>query len=113
MVEPTESESLEELDRFAEAMLSIREEIAAIERGEADIEDNVVKMAPHTVEEATSSEWTHPYSREAAVYPVRDLRSNKFWSSVARVDNAYGDRNLVCSCPPLSAFEEELGTANA
>ena len=84
MVEPTESESLEELDRFAEAMLCIREEIAAIERGEADREDNVVKMAPHTVEEATSSEWTHPYSREAAVYPVRDLRTNKFWSSVAR-----------------------------
>ena len=108
MVEPTESESLEELDRFAEAMLSIREEIAALERGEADMEDNVLKMAPHTVEEATASEWTHPYSREKAVYPVRDLRANKFWSSVARVDNAYGDRNLVCSCPPMSAFEEIL-----
>ena len=89
-------------------MLSIREEIAALERGEADMEDNVLKMAPHTVEEATASEWTHPYSREKAVYPVRDLRSNKFWSSVARVDNAYGDRNLVCSCPPMSAFEEIL-----
>jgi glycine dehydrogenase len=113
MVEPTESESLEELDRFAEAMLSIREEIAAIERGDADREDNVVKMAPHTVEEATSSEWTHPYSREAAVYPVRELRTNKFWSSVARVDNAYGDRNLVCSCPPLSSFEEVLSPTQA
>ena len=109
MVEPTESESLEELDRFAEAMLSIREEIAVLERGEADLADNVLKMAPHTVEEATASEWTHPYSREKAVYPVRDLRVNKFWSSVARVDNAYGDRNLVCSCPPMSAFETELG----
>ena len=109
MVEPTESESLEELDRFAEAMLNIREEIAAIERGEADKEDNVLKMAPHPVEEATASEWTHPYSREKAVYPTRDLRANKFWSAVARVDNAYGDRNLVCSCPPLSAFEEVLG----
>ena len=108
MVEPTESESLEELDRFAEAMLGIREEIAAIERGEADAEDNVLKMAPHTVEEATATEWTHPYSREKAVYPVRDLRVRKFWSSVARVDNAYGDRNLVCSCPPLSAFEDVL-----
>ena len=109
MVEPPESESFEELDRFAEAMLSIREEIAAIERGEADKADNVLKMAPHPVEEATSSEWTHPYSRENAVYPIRDLRANKFWSAVARVDNAYGDRNLVCSCPPLSAFEEVLG----
>ena len=109
MVEPTESESLEELDRFAEAMLSIREEIAAIERGEANPEDNVVKMAPHTVEEATASEWSHPYTREQAVYPVAELRTRKFWSSVARVDNAYGDRNLVCTCPPLSAFEEVLG----
>ena len=106
MVEPTESESLEELDRFAEAMLAIREEIAAVERGEADVHDNVLKMAPHTVEEATATEWNHVYSREKAVYPVRDLVGRKFWSSVARVDNAHGDRNLVCSCPPLSAFEE-------
>ncbi len=108
MVEPTESESLEELDRFAEAMLSIREEIAAIERGEAHPEDNVLKMAPHPVEEATATEWDHPYTREQAVYPVPDLRQRKFWSAVARVDNAYGDRNLVCSCPPLSSFEEVL-----
>ena len=106
MVEPTESESLEELDRFAEAMLAIREEIAAVERGEADAHDNVLKMAPHTVEEATATDWNHVYSREKAVYPVRDLVGRKFWSSVARVDNAHGDRNLVCSCPPLSAFEE-------
>jgi glycine dehydrogenase len=70
--------------------------------------DNVLKMAPHTVEEATATKWTHPYSREKAVYPIQDLRARKFWSSVARVDNAYGDRNLVCSCPPLSAFEEVL-----
>ena len=109
MVEPTESESLEELDRFAEAMLSIREEIAALERGEADPKNNVLNMAPHPVEEATATEWHHPYSREQAVYPVPDLRQRKFWSSVARVDNAYGDRNLVCSCPPLSTFEEALG----
>jgi glycine dehydrogenase len=106
MVEPTESESLEELDRFAEAMLAIREEIAAVECGEADAHDNVLKMAPHTVEEATATEWNHEYSREKAVYPVRELLGRKFWSSVARVDNAHGDRNLVCSCPPLSAFEE-------
>lgn len=108
MVEPTESESLEELDRFVEAMLSIREEIRAIEAGEADQEDNVLKMAPHTAEEVIADDWTHPYTREKACYPVRELRTNKFWPPVARVDNAYGDRNLVCSCPPLSAFEGEL-----
>jgi glycine dehydrogenase len=108
MVEPTESESLEELDRFVEAMLSIREEIRAIEEGEVDREDNVVKMSPHTAEEATSTAWDHPYSREEACYPSSDMRSRKFWSPVARVDNAFGDRNLVCSCPPLSAFEELL-----
>ena len=71
-------------------------------------EDNVLKMAPHPVEEATATEWDHPYKREQAVYPVPDLRQRKFWSAVARVDNAYGDRNLVCSCPPLSSFEEVL-----
>ena len=108
MIEPTESESLEELDRFAEAMLGIREEIAMLERGEVHPEDNVLKMAPHTVEEATATEWTHPYSREKAVYPMHDMKAKKFWCSVARVDNAHGDRNLVCSCPPLSSFEELL-----
>ncbi len=108
MVEPTESESLEELDRFAEAMLSIREEIRAIEAGTADWEDNVLKMAPHTAEEAIAGDWSHPYSRAQACYPAPGLRTNKFWSPIARVDNAYGDRNLVCSCPPLSAFEGEL-----
>jgi glycine dehydrogenase len=106
MVEPTESESLEELDRFAEAMLAIREEIRAIETGRADAEDNVLKMAPHTAHEAVTSDWTHPYTREAACYPMRGLRERKFWSAVARVDNAYGDRNLVCSCPPVSDFAE-------
>jgi len=108
MVEPTESEALEELDRFADAMISIREEIRAIEEGVADREDNVLKMAPHTAAEATSTEWTHPYSREAACYPAADLRLRKFWSSVARVDNAYGDRNLVCTCPPISEFMDAL-----
>ncbi len=108
MVEPTESESLEELDRFADAMVAIREEIRAIEDGSADPVDNVLKMAPHTAAEATASEWTHPYSREAACYPAADLRVRKFWSSVARVDNAYGDRNLVCTCPPISAFMDAL-----
>lgn len=108
MVEPTESESLEELDRFIHAMLSIREEIQAIEMGKVDREDNVVKMAPHTAREVASSDWSHPYSRESAAYPSPEMEARKFWSPVARVDNAYGDRNLVCSCPPLSAFEELL-----
>ena len=109
MVEPTESESLEELDRFVHAMVAIREEIRAIENGEVDREDNVVKMAPHTAREVASSTWEHPYTREAAAYPSPEMEVRKFWSPVARVDNAYGDRNLVCSCPPLSAFEELLG----
>jgi glycine dehydrogenase len=108
MVEPTESEALEELDRFADAMVSIREEIRAIEQGIADREDNVLKMSPHTAAEATATEWIHPYSREAACYPAADLRFRKFWSSVARVDNAYGDRNLVCTCPPVSEFVDAL-----
>ena len=107
MVEPTESESLEELDRFAEAMLAIREEIRAIEEGRSDRADNLLTMAPHTAEEACASEWSHPYSREAAVYPVKGLRARKFWTSVARVDNAFGDRNLVCTCPPLEAYAAE------
>jgi glycine dehydrogenase len=109
MVEPTESESLEELDRFVHAMVAIREEIRAIENGDVDREDNVVKMAPHTAREVASSTWEHPYTREAAAYPSPEMETRKFWSPVARVDNAYGDRNLVCSCPPLSAFEELLG----
>jgi glycine dehydrogenase len=109
MVEPTESESLEELDRFVHAMVAIREEIRAIENGDVDREDNVVKMAPHTAREVASSTWEHPYTREAAAYPSPEMEVRKFWSPVARVDNAYGDRNLVCSCPPLSAFEELLG----
>jgi glycine dehydrogenase len=106
MVEPTESESLEELDRFSEAMLAIREEIRSIEEGRADRMDNPVTMAPHTTEEACASTWSHPYSREEAVFPVSGLRARKFWSSVARVDNAFGDRNLVCTCPPLAAYAE-------
>ena len=108
MVEPTESESLEELDRFVHAMPSIREEIRMIENGTVDREDNVVKMAPHTAREVASSQWSHPYTREAAAYPTVESEARKFWAPVARVDNAYGDRNLVCSCPPMSAFEDLL-----
>ncbi len=107
MIEPTESESLDELDRFCDAMIAIRAEIAEIERGEADREQNVLKGAPHTIEAVTAESWDRPYSRERAAYPVPWLRRAKFWSSVGRVDNPYGDRNLMCSCPSV----EELADA--
>ena len=98
MIEPTESESLAELDRFAEAMLSIRAEIAEIEEGQADRKDNVLINAPHPEYLLTSDEWTHPYTRSQAAYPAAWLAENKFWIPVARIDNAYGDRNLFCAC---------------
>lgn len=104
MVEPTESEPKSELDRFCDAMIAIRKEIAEVEAAIADKQDNVLKMAPHTAAEATSDEWNHAYSRQKAVYPVKGLKENKFWTSVARVDNAYGDRNLVCTCPPIEEY---------
>ncbi len=106
MIEPTESESKEELDRFCEAMLGIRKEVKEIEDGIYGNEDNVLVNAPHTAEEATADRWEHSYSREKAVYPLAYTRSAKFWAPSARIDNAYGDRNLVCTCPPLEAFEE-------
>ncbi len=98
MIEPTESESKAELDRFCEAMLLIREEIRAVEEGRLGKTDNPLKNAPHTAQAATASEWTHPYSREQAAYPAPWLKEHKFWPAVARIDNAYGDRNFVCSC---------------
>jgi glycine dehydrogenase len=98
MIEPTESESLAEIDRFCEAMLSIREEIRAIEEGQSDADDNPLKNAPHTVEDL-AGDWTHGYSREQAVYPATGLRYSKFWAPVSRIDNVYGDRNLVCTFP--------------
>jgi glycine dehydrogenase len=104
MVEPTESESLEELDRFCEAMLAIRREIAAIENGAADRADNPLKNAPHTARVLVAETWNRPYSRQEAVYPAPWSEQNKFWPSVARVDNTYGDRNLVCACPPLESY---------
>ncbi len=107
MVEPTESESKAELDKFIDAMISIRKEIEAIENGSADKEDNVLKNAPHTVEDVVNSEWIHSYSREDAAFPNDATRARKFWPSVGRVNNAYGDRNLVCSCLPIEAYEEE------
>jgi len=98
MVEPTESESKAELDRFVEAMISIRKEIAEVESGEADSEDNVLKNAPHPVSEIASDDWSHPYSRQKAAFPVANLKVFKFWAPVGRIDSAYGDRNLICSC---------------
>ncbi|MGB3238901.1 MAG: aminomethyl-transferring glycine dehydrogenase [Geitlerinemataceae cyanobacterium] len=106
MVEPTESESLEELDRFCEAMIGIRQEVAAIERGEADSENNLLKNAPHTAESLLVGDWERPYSREQAAYPAPWTREHKFWSSVGRIDNAYGDRNLVCSCVGMEAYSQ-------
>jgi len=105
MIEPTESESKAELDRFCDAMIAIREEIAKVASGEYDPRDNPLVNAPHTAE-AIAGEWSHPYSREVAAYPVASLRGNKYWSPVGRVDNVYGDRNLVCACPPLSDYEQ-------
>ena len=106
MVEPTESESLVELDRFCNAMISIRKEIAEVEEGKQPKENNVLKNAPHPVDILLQSEWTRPYSREKAAFPVADLRKKKFWPTVSRLDDLYGDRNLMCSCPPLSDYEQ-------
>lgn len=107
MVEPTESESKAELDRFCEAMIAIRNEIREIEEGKFDKADNVIKNAPHTCKLVVSDNWSKPYSRQKAAYPLTWVRDNKFWPSVARVDNAYGDRHLVCSCAPIEAYMEE------
>jgi glycine dehydrogenase len=104
MVEPTESEPLSELDRFCEAMIAIREEIAKVERGEWPKDDNPLKNAPHTAEALLKADWPHAYSREQAAYPVPALRRQKYWSPVGRVDNVWGDRNLSCSCPPMSDY---------
>jgi len=104
MIEPTESESRAELDRFCEALIAIRNEIQAVMDGRADAKDNVLKNAPHTASEVTSDDWSHPYSREQAAFPLPYTRDNKMWPSVGRIDNPYGDRNLMCSCPPVEAF---------
>jgi glycine dehydrogenase len=106
MIEPTESEPLEELDRFADTMLAIRSEIAEIEEGKADKKDNVLKNSPHTADTVTAENWTLPYSRQKAAYPLPFVKSRKFWPSVSRIDSAYGDRNLVCSCLPVSEYAD-------
>ncbi len=106
MVEPTESEPLVELDRFCDAMIAIRDEIRKVETGQWPREDNPLKHAPHTAQALLKSDWPHAYSREQAAFPTPDLRRHKYWSPVGRVDNVYGDRNLFCSCPPLSDFTQ-------
>ncbi|MVT10150.1 aminomethyl-transferring glycine dehydrogenase [Chitinophaga tropicalis] len=106
MIEPTESEDKEELDRFCNALLSIREEISAIENGQADKQNNILKHAPHTQFVVTADEWTRPYSRQQAAYPLEYVKLNKFWPSISRVNNTHGDRNLICTCEPVSAYAE-------
>jgi glycine dehydrogenase len=104
MIEPTESESKEELDRFCDALIAIREEIREIEDGRADRQQNLLTNAPHTLEQVIADEWSRPYARERAAYPSRSVREHKVWPTVGRVDSAYGDRNLVCVCPPVEAY---------
>jgi glycine dehydrogenase len=105
MVEPTESESKEELDRFIEAMIAIREEIRAVEDGRSDREDNPLKHAPHTAAVVIANDWKHAYARETAAYPLPTLIAKKYWPPVGRADNVYGDRNLFCSCVPIADYE--------
>ena len=107
MIEPTESESLQELDRFCDCLIKIKEEIDKIKSGDFDKNDNPIKNAPHTDLELASNKWEHKYSREEAAYPSNFLRSSKFWPPVARVDNVYGDKNLFCTCPSMDEFKED------
>ena len=107
MIEPTESEDKAELDRFCDALLSIRQEIEAVENGTADKADNPLKNAPHTQFVITADEWNHTYSRQQAAYPLYYVTLNKFWPSVSRINNTYGDRNLICTCEPVSSYMEE------
>ncbi len=106
MIEPTESESMEELDRFVDAMIAIRHEIDLVASGEWPAEDNPLINAPHTLEELAADDWTHPYTRQQAGWPMPSLRGNKFFATVGRVDNVHGDRNLVCTCPPMEAYQK-------
>jgi glycine dehydrogenase len=106
MIEPTESEDKAELDRFCDALLAIRAEISAVETGKADKANNVLKQAPHTQFVITTDEWNRPYGRQQAAYPLEYVRLNKFWPSVSRVNNTHGDRNLICTCEPVSAYAE-------
>lgn len=113
MVEPTESESLHELDRFIDAMIQIREEIAMVERGELDRRDNPLKHAPHTATRLARADWPHAYSRELAAFPLPALKRQKYWPPVSRVDNVYGDKHVFCACVPTSAWAEDAADAPA
>jgi glycine dehydrogenase len=104
MIEPTESESQEELDRFCDAMIAIRQEIQAVVDGKADPKDNVLKNAPHTAAAVAADTWTHPYGREQAAFPLPFVKADKFWPPVGRIDNAHGDRNLICTCPDVAEY---------
>ena len=106
MIEPTESESFEEINRFCNAMISIRSEIESIQLGEMDISNNPLRLAPHTMETVTATEWSRPYSRQKAAFPSVEQFKNKFWPSVSRIDNAFGDRNLVCTCSSIEELEK-------
>jgi glycine dehydrogenase len=106
MIEPTESESLTELDRFCDAMIGIREEIAAVERGECTPDDSPLRHAPHTASDVATDAWAHPYDRAVAAFPVASLRTDKYWAPVSRIDNAYGDRNVMCACPPVTDYAD-------
>ncbi|CAK3072461.1 glycine decarboxylase (fragment) [Vibrio crassostreae] len=106
MVEPTESEDLEELDRFCEAMIAIRHEMAAVKAGEWPLDNNPLVNAPHTQVDLSGAEWDRPYSRELACFPSKATKSSKYWPTVNRVDNVYGDRNLICSCPSIDNYED-------
>merc|ERR550517_2389886 len=106
MIEPTESENKEELDRFCDALIQIRKEIKDIEDGNIDRMNNPVKKSPHTLKQIFSSTWDRPYDREMAAFPAEFVRSdNKLWPSVGRIDDSYGDKNLVCTCPPMESYE--------
>ncbi len=107
MIEPTESESKPELDRFCNAMIAIREEIRDVEEGRADADDNPLSGAPHTADMVTATEWTHPYSREQAAFPAPWVKESKFWPAVGRIDNAWGDRHLICSCPEVESYQDD------
>jgi glycine dehydrogenase len=106
MIEPTESEDKQELDYFCDAMLKIREEIDAIALGTVEMGNNVLNNAPHILSEITTDNWENPYTREEAAFPLPYVRARKFWATVGRVDQAGGDRNLICTCPPMEAYVE-------
>jgi len=107
MIEPTESENLEEIDKFCNALIKIKKEINLVESSKFDKTDNPLKNAPHTYIELSSNDWNHKYTREEAAFPNEYVKNNKYWAPVGRVDNVYGDRNLVCSCPSMDEYKEE------